>query len=230
MRILGSGSMSEKGGSPTASQPLVYPDGQQIVDDNQQQDRITVWGTVLWLFIQFQFIVTSLLSPANTATIVALIIASIPALRGIFKQSNPQGPEAPLSFLFEVLQFLGNGAVPLGLMNLGAALGRLDIQSLISFRVIFGITLCRLVVMPILGIVAVEMLVGYGVLDASDKMLRFVLMLEACMPTASSTVYFTQMWHPKGEANAIAGVILVEYCLAFVLLTLSLSIILSLLS
>ncbi|KAJ3021333.1 UNVERIFIED_CONTAM: hypothetical protein HDU68_009679 [Siphonaria sp. JEL0065] len=147
----------------------------------------------------------------SARTIIGLVIASIPQLRAIFKQSEVNGPEAPISFLFEVLQFLGNAAVPLGLMNLGAALGRLDIRSLISYRVITGITICRLVVMPILGIVVVEALVAYGVIDATDKMLRFVLMLEACMPTASSTVYFTQMWHPKGEANAIAGVILVEY-------------------
>ncbi|KAJ3031463.1 UNVERIFIED_CONTAM: Protein M3 [Siphonaria sp. JEL0065] len=227
--ISASGVFSEKVASPTTSQPLFYPEGSPI-EEQPREKRISVWSVLVWLFVQLKIGLTSLLSPANTATIIGLIIASIPQLRAVFKQSELNGPEAPLSFLFEVLQFLGNAAVPLGLMNLGAALGRLDIRSLISYRVITGITICRLIVMPILGIVVVEALVAYGVIDATDKMLRFVLMLEACMPTASSTVYFTQMWHPKGEANAIAGVILVEYCLAFILLTLSLSIILSLLS
>ncbi|ORY45918.1 hypothetical protein BCR33DRAFT_715943 [Rhizoclosmatium globosum] len=165
----------------------------------QEEDpiKVTCWTVLKWLWMQIQFALTSLLSPANTATIVGLFVASIPALKGLFVK--PQN-----HFLIEALQFLGGGA------------------RLVSPKIIIGISLCRLVVMPLL--------VSGGVIDADDKMFRFVLMLEACMPTASSTVYFTQMWHPKGEADAIAGVILVQYCLGFVCLTLSLSVILSLLS
>ncbi|KAJ3071511.1 Protein M3 [Podochytrium sp. JEL0797] len=170
--VAADGKISQNSTSPMGSGMVVDSDG-QLVDASKKQ-RVSFWSTVAWIVGQVKFVLTSLLSPANTA-------------------------------------FLAAAAVPLGLINLGAALGRLDIKSLISFKVISGICICRLVLMPVLGIVAVELLVEYGVIDRSDKILRFVLMLEACMPTASSTVYFTQMWHPKGEANAIAGGIFASF-------------------
>ncbi|KAJ3386062.1 Protein M3 [Entophlyctis sp. JEL0112] len=168
------------------------------------------WKSIIRAVIGFQSVVSSLLSPANTATIIGLIFANIVVIRNAFVSAGEGGSEPPLSFLLEAIQFLGNAAVPLGLMNLGAALGRLNVERFIPFKIIFGISVCRLVIMPAIGIAFIELLVSKGVIPADAKMLRFVLMLEACMPTASSTVYFTQMWHPKGEANAIAGVILVE--------------------
>ncbi|KAJ3347566.1 Protein M3 [Entophlyctis luteolus] len=169
------------------------------------------WKSIIRAVIGFQSVVSSLLSPANTATIIGLIFANIVVIRNAFVSAGEGGSEPPLSFLLEAIQFLGNAAVPLGLMNLGAALGRLNVERFIPFKIIFGISVCRLVIMPAIGIAFIELLVSKGVIPADAKMLRFVLMLEACMPTASSTVYFTQMWHPKGEANAIAGVILVEW-------------------
>ncbi|KAJ3208774.1 Protein M3 [Entophlyctis luteolus] len=176
------------------------------------------WKSIIRAVIGFQSVVSSLLSPANTATIIGLIFANIVVIRNAFVSAGEGGSEPPLSFLLEAIQFLGNAAVPLGLMNLGAALGRLNVERFIPFKIIFGISVCRLVIMPAIGIAFIELLISKGVIPADAKMLRFVLMfntespqkLEACMPTASSTVYFTQMWHPKGEANAIAGVILVE--------------------
>ncbi|KAJ3111861.1 Protein M3 [Physocladia obscura] len=125
-----------------------------------------------------QFVTMSLLSPANLATIIGLIIASLPAIRNIFTNPGLKTSEPPLSFLFEVLQFLGNAAVPLGLLNLGAALGRLDVKNLISSKIIFAITFCRLIAMPLIGISIVQLLVSKGIIDENAKMFRFVLMVR----------------------------------------------------
>jgi hypothetical protein len=41
------------------------------------------------------------------------------------------------------------------------------------------------------------------------------IQLEMCVPTASSAVFFTQLWHPTGDATNVAGVVLIQ-CMFFV--------------
>ncbi|KAJ3331734.1 Protein M3 [Blyttiomyces sp. JEL0837] len=214
--------------------------GQMGVQDDLKKDKWwwrvvgPRWRVVILRFEpskEVKFWVRSLLNLANVSSIIGLFVTSIPALRSLFVPSDPTtSTEAPLSFLFEVFTFIGAAAVPMGLVNLGAALGRLTWKGLLPYPIILSITTARLLIMPVLGIVLVQVLVNAGVLDEKDKMLRFVLMLETTVPTASSTVFFTQMWHPKGEATAIAGVILVQYAAAMVTMSVSLVVILSLLS
>ncbi|KAJ3096466.1 Protein M3 [Phlyctochytrium planicorne] len=169
---------------------------------------------------------------ANIATIAGLIIAVTPPLRQLFVlPTNATGGESepPFQFIFETLKFLGDAAVPIGLVNLGAALGRLNVKSLLPIRITLAIAFARLVLFPVIGIAIVVGLVSAKAIDPEDKILRFVLMIETCVPTASSTVFFTQLWHPRGEADNIASVVLIEYSIAaftmIVCLTISLSLV-----
>lgn len=71
--------------------------------------------------------INAVTKPVNVAIVLGFIIALTPALKAVFILSDR---EAPLSFLMELLQFLGNTSVPLGLLNLGAALGRVKYNKL----------------------------------------------------------------------------------------------------
>ncbi|KAJ3128404.1 Protein M3 [Physocladia obscura] len=172
-------------------------------------------------------------NPNTVATLLGLLITLIPVLRNLFYSDSTATETAtsqPLAFIFKAIQLVGNAGVPLGLLNVGSALGQLQFKKFAPIRVITGVAVCRLIIMPILGIVIVQVLVSHGIIDANDKMMQFVMMMEAAIPTASTAVYLTQFWHPRGEADAMASVVVVQYAIAFVTLTLSLAVILSLLA
>ncbi|KAJ3256733.1 Protein M3 [Chytriomyces hyalinus] len=175
-----------------------------------------------------KFWITTIANPCNIATVLGLIVTMIPALRSLFY--DPSGSSQPLSFAFKSFSLIGGGAVPIGILNVGTALGRLTPKKFAPPRVIGAIAFCRLVIMPVIGIAAVQAMAVNGVINADDKMMRFVLMLQTAVPTASSAVYITQFWHPEGDADAIASVILVQYGIALVTITFALTIMLSLLT
>jgi auxin efflux carrier family protein len=79
--------------------------------------------------------------------------------------------------LFEVFQFISAAAVPFGLLNLGAALGRLQPTSFLPARIIGSIAFCRLFILATIGYLVVQGLVKSGFIDSQDKMLQFVLMV-----------------------------------------------------
>lgn len=164
--------------------------------------------------------------------LLGIFIACIPQLRGLFINSNSKGSieqQPPLAFLFEICVFLGSAAIPLGLLNLGAALATLSLSKFLPWKILAGISIARLIIMPIFGFTLVWICVHLEFISSSQKMLIFVLMFQACVPTANSTVFFTQYWHPRGEAIEISSVIITQYLCCILTLTLSLVTIISLL-
>ena len=180
-----------------------------------------------------QLWIQCIFSPCNTSVILGLIVALSPPLKELFVTFPPATSiqqQPPLSFLMEAMGLLANCSVVLGIVNLGAALGSLEIKQFLGWRLVGGIAFARLLIFPIFGISFTLIIQNCTLwIPETDLMLRFVIMLEAVVPTASSTVYFTQYWHPKGEAQEISGVVLVQYLVCGFTLTLSLIAILSLL-
>ncbi|KAI9324984.1 auxin efflux carrier [Obelidium mucronatum] len=172
-------------------------------------------------------------NPNTVSVVLGLTVTMIPALRNLFYTKDVSSitvTSQPLGFMFKSFIMIGNGAVPIGLLNVGTALGRLKFAKFAPAGVIGGIAACRLLVMPVIGIATVQWLASTGVINSEDKMMRFVIMLQAIVPTASSAVYLTQFWHPRGEADAIASVVVVQYGIALVTMTFSLAVMMSLLA
>lgn len=125
-------------------------------------------------------------NPSFFAVILGLIIATSASLKHLFVSLNavpgqplPIGSEPVLQVLTEFFTFLGQFAVPIGLLNLGAALGRLSVKTFFSWKVILSIAFSRLVLLPVIGITLVQVLTYHAsLIDPNDKMLRFVLMLQ----------------------------------------------------
>ena len=76
-------------------------------------------------------LVWSIFTPPNIAMFLAIVIGSIPELKGLFISNNKSIPmtdrtrAAPLGFIFETADFIGNACVPLGVMIIGGAFMRL---------------------------------------------------------------------------------------------------------
>ncbi|KAJ3032733.1 hypothetical protein HDU99_010897, partial [Rhizoclosmatium hyalinum] len=66
----------------------------------------------------------------------------VPVLRNLFYTDDTLTATAtsqPLAFIFKSFQLVGGGAVPIGILNVGTALGRLQLKKFAPIRVIGAI-------------------------------------------------------------------------------------------
>ncbi|TPX31190.1 hypothetical protein SmJEL517_g05405 [Synchytrium microbalum] len=185
-------------------------------------------------FVTYFF--AGLTNMANVSIIMALVISQIPAIKNLLVPSDiyatpAPDQEPPLRVIQDTFTYIGAAAVPMGLLNMGAAIGRLKVQSLPPARLLLSIAASRLVILPIIAISLCQLVTyHFGWVDPSNKIYRFILMFQCCVPTAGSAVFLTQIWSPDGSADEIAAVILVQYALAFISLTVCNIVILTLLA
>ncbi|BGP16257.1 hypothetical protein JCM10213_007700 [Rhodosporidiobolus nylandii] len=174
----------------------------------------------IWSF--FRPLVTS---PPTVALFSALVISLVPALRALFvapassASFHPTAPDGdpPLAVLYDTASFVGGASVPLGLTVLGASMaqlkipkpiGRLPIKSIVAMAVI------RMVLTPVVGFFFVKRLVESGMVGEGQHVLRFVLTLLSCVPTATTQVAYSQLFAPPGvESNAdlLAAYLIMQY-------------------
>ena len=130
-------------------------------------------------------------APPTLALLLACPISVITPLKALFVPvknttngaltipfAAPDGAP-PLAFVLDTTTFLGSASVPLGLICLGAALANLRIPRGVRelpLGAISALTIGRLVVQPVIAIATVEGLVSAGLIDESNKVLRFAMM------------------------------------------------------
>ena len=128
-------------------------------------------------------------APPTIALLLACPISAITPLKALFvpvKNANgsliiPFAPDGapPLAFILDTTTFLGSASVPLALICLGASLAKLRVPKGIRelpLGAISALTIGRLVLQPIIAVVTVEGLVSVGLIDESNKVLRFAMM------------------------------------------------------
>ena len=110
----------------------------------------------------------------NTGTIG--LVAGL--LIGVFSIKLP-------AFFLETSDILGQSTIPLALLVVGAILAGGGLKKRVSYRTIFSLVTCRLVVMPILALIVT------GIFNI-PHLIRAIIVLQAAMPSASTTPLFTQ--------------------------------------
>ncbi|GAB1525871.1 Protein M3 [Rhizoctonia solani] len=174
----------------------------------------------------------SLASPATSSMVVSFIVALVPQLKALFI-APPAGsnihihhaPDGlpPLNMIMDTATFIGNASVPLGLICLGSALARLQVPKPISRAPLGAITLfsiLKMVVGPVFGVLVVEALTHRtSLIDPKDKVLRFVCIYFAGVPTATTQVYLTQIYSPDGSASHVSAFLIPQYALMFITMT-----------
>ncbi|KAF8603190.1 auxin efflux carrier [Ceratobasidium sp. AG-I] len=183
----------------------------------------------------FQLIRTflsALASPPTITMAVAFLVALVPTLKALFITPAPDSnihigaaPDGlpPLSIILDTATFIGGASIPLGLICLGSALARLQAPKPISrapLGAIAAFSILKMVIGPIFGVLLVEGLTHHaGLIDPNDKVLRFVCIYFAGVPTATTQVYLTQIYSPDGSASHISAFLIPQYALMFVTMT-----------
>eukprot|EP01121_Diplochlamys_sp_Union-15-3_P007993 TRINITY_DN2085_c0_g2_i1.p1 TRINITY_DN2085_c0_g2~~TRINITY_DN2085_c0_g2_i1.p1 ORF type:complete len:320 (-),score=24.11 TRINITY_DN2085_c0_g2_i1:4-912(-) len=129
----------------------------------------------------------SIFEPPVWASIIAVGIGLVPALRNLFFSPNDDPNKVPpLGFFSSALSTLGKAVIPIILISLGYNIGRGPKTTLfLTKTMIFSITFCKLVFIPsVLGYFFYHYLLQKTLHVLTDKMMVFVLCLESCTPTA----------------------------------------------
>ncbi|KAF3973248.1 hypothetical protein CMV_003310 [Castanea mollissima] len=120
-----------------------------------------------------------ILQPPTIASLLAIIIGMVPQIKAFFF-----GYDAPLSFVTDSLEILGGAMVPSVMLVLGGMLAEGPIDSKLGLRTTIGISVARLLVLPLLGIGIVALSDKLNFLVHGDAMYRFVLLLQYTTPSA----------------------------------------------
>ncbi|KAI6121158.1 auxin efflux carrier [Pisolithus sp. B1] len=169
-------------------------------------------------------VVRSALSPPSLSVVISFIISVVPTLKALFVAdvpgvNMPPAPDGqpPLAFLLNTATFIGAASVPIGLMTLGSAIARLEIPSgswrKFPLASICALAAARLLVMPFLGVLISQGLTHIGLINAEDKVLRFVCIFFSCLPTATTQVYLTQVYSGTGTAGHLSAYLIPQYIL-----------------
>ncbi|KAL4280325.1 hypothetical protein GQ457_03G009570 [Hibiscus cannabinus] len=120
-----------------------------------------------------------ILQPPTIASLLAIIVGTVPHLKSVVF-----GYDAPLSFITDSLEILAGAMVPSVMLILGGMLAEGPNESKLGLRTTIGITVARLLVLPLLGIGIVTLASKLNLLVAGDAMYRFVLLLQYTTPSA----------------------------------------------
>jgi len=81
--------------------------------------------------------------------------------------------------IFRSLESLGQATIPLALLLVGSMLAELPVKTLFANKIIYLITVIRLLIFPLLSLGAVLLVPGL------DKTVRVVIIMQMAMPTAA---------------------------------------------
>ena len=126
----------------------------------------------------------SFMMPPSITIIAAFIIAIITPLKALFtpvpNSHIPNAPDGqpPLAFILDTATFVGAASIPIGLICLGSAIARMKVSrsslSSLPLGAIAWLSILKMLLTPVLGVLIVEGLVSTRFIDPDDKVLRFV--------------------------------------------------------
>lgn len=129
-----------------------------------------------------------IMSPPNIGAVLGIMVGVIPCFERIFI-----GHDAPLYFVTDALETLGNSTIPCLLVSLGATMYKGPGAGNVPTRVVAGLALTRLVIAPIVGVVSVQGMYSLGLLEVPDRMFMLVLFTIHAMPTAMNVQLLASM-------------------------------------
>ncbi|XP_021759402.1 protein PIN-LIKES 3-like [Chenopodium quinoa] len=212
----------------TRDKGLIDSSGIHIKDSNQEpllpcsEDHCLAASHQVSLSVKISQCIRTFLGKANLkvlfapSTIAAIFGFAIGIISPI--QKLMIGNEAPLHVVTDSAFMLGEAAIPVLTIILGANL----LQGLkgtgIQLRVILGIVVTRYVLLPLFGILIVKGALQAGLVPSNNKLFIFLLLLQYAMPPAINLGTMTQLF---GAGRSECSVIMLwTYALASVFLTL----------
>ncbi|ESW30036.1 hypothetical protein PHAVU_002G119300 [Phaseolus vulgaris] len=151
-------------------------------------------------------------SPTTLGSIVGFMVGVVPLIRKLMI-----GSDAPLHVIQDSVTMLGEAAIPVITLIMGANLLKGLKGANTSFCTIIGILVVRYIILPILGILVIKGATELGLVQP-DPLYQFVLLLEYALPPAMAIGTIAQLFGAgEGECSVI---MLWTYVLASVAVTL----------
>lgn len=214
--------------------------GREMLNDDSAspvsiKTEITLWETM-------QNVSSRCLQPPVVGSITGILIALFPHARGLFVDLNHRSSSAPLQWFFDGLYVVGLSAVPINMMILGCNLSssaqgwikRSSLSGISSTNTNFlpmssmiGIVVGKMLLLPFVGILSVAILQRYllNVPDPIDGSFYLVLMIVFLCPTANNVMVMVELSGLNdGAKESIATVIGLQYAVAPVILSFTMSI------
>ncbi|CDO68782.1 hypothetical protein BN946_scf184989.g48 [Trametes cinnabarina] len=162
------------------------------------------------------------LQPVTVAIAISLPIALVLPLKALFVDVSTQGgpswhgPDGrpPLAFVMDTAQFIDTIAVPLALILLGASFARITVPHPLSRLPIMAMLLvaaAKMIVIPVMGVLMVQVMVHKGLIPQDAKAEKFVAMLLSGTPAAINQMIVSSLHAPDGNVDTIAAFYLVQY-------------------
>ncbi|KZT02260.1 uncharacterized protein LAESUDRAFT_763017 [Laetiporus sulphureus 93-53] len=111
-------------------------------------------------------------------------------------------------------EFLGNMAVPLSLIILGASFARLKISrpfSGLPIMAMIAAAVAKMIVLPIIGIFVVQAMVRDRLIAKDALAERFVAMFLSGTPAAVNQLIVSNLYSTTGEVDTLSAFLLVQY-------------------
>ncbi|KAJ4832522.1 Protein PIN-LIKES 6 [Turnera subulata] len=150
-------------------------------ENGQEESNASKSGKIkqFLVFLYEKLKLKQILQPAIVASILAMVIGAIPALKRLIFTAD-----APLYFFTDSCMILGEAMIPCILLALGGNLVDGPGSSKLGLRTTAAIIFARLCLVPPTGLGIVMLADKLGFLPPGDKMFRFVLLLQHTMPTS----------------------------------------------
>lgn len=178
--------------------------------------------------------------PPVIGAIAGIICAALPSVRGIFVDIESRSSSAPLEWIFDGLYSVGLTAVPINMMILGCNLsasqqthtkaqelgaGNKWADGLLPWETMIGVVIGKMIICPMIGILLGWLLKNYVLLlpDDIDASFYLVVMIVFLTPTANNVMVMVEL-SGSGAKEGIATVIALQYAVAPLVLSLSLTI------
>ncbi|KAJ8489251.1 hypothetical protein ONZ51_g3042 [Trametes cubensis] len=169
---------------------------------------------------------SALFTPVTITLAVSLPIALIQPLKALFVDVSDiggpswKGPDGrpPLAFIIDTAEFMGNIAVPLALVLLGASFARLNMPrplSRLPIMAMFLTTITKMLILPVVGVFLVQAMTNAGLIDRGAKAERFVAMFLSGTPTAVNQLIVSSLYAPDGDVDTLSAFLLVQYIFMF---------------
>ncbi|PIL26001.1 hypothetical protein GSI_11755 [Ganoderma sinense ZZ0214-1] len=169
----------------------------------------------------------ALLKPVTLSLAISIPTALIKPLKVLFVDCASQGcpnwhgPDnrPPLAFVMDTVQFVDTIAVPLALILLGASFARIKVPRPLSRLPIMAmllVTLAKMVVLPVIGVAAVQGMVRAGLIPADAKAEKFVAMLLSGTPAAVNQMIVSSLYAPDGNVDTLSAFLLIQYIFMFI--------------
>lgn len=100
-------------------------------------------------------------------------------------------------FILEATNLIGSASIPLALIVVGSILAHRDSKTSVSLRTIAALIFCRLILMPALAILCINFF-----FDNMSILLRAIIVLQAAMPSASTTPILTRRFGGDSQLAA----------------------------